>query len=114
VGSCEHGNDSSDIVKGGNILDQLSDCQLLKKSMLHGISFQLVRPCSSVLRAGNFDVLTALKGVFNYQRSQTSCRRTLQEYSTVIYLEQEVLRLQLVGNIHAIYICQSFNNRGQI
>jgi hypothetical protein len=30
-GSCEHGNELSDSIKGRELLDQLSDCQLLKK-----------------------------------------------------------------------------------
>jgi hypothetical protein len=31
AGSCEHGNEPSGSIKGGEFLDQLSDCQLLKK-----------------------------------------------------------------------------------
>jgi hypothetical protein len=29
--SCERGNEHSDYIRGGEFLDQLSDCQLLKK-----------------------------------------------------------------------------------
>jgi hypothetical protein len=31
VGSCEHGNEPSDSIKGREFLDYLSDCQFLKK-----------------------------------------------------------------------------------
>jgi hypothetical protein len=31
AGSCEHGNDPLDSTKGGELLDQLSDCWLLMK-----------------------------------------------------------------------------------
>jgi hypothetical protein len=31
TGSCEHGNAPSGSIKGGEFLDYLSDCQLLKK-----------------------------------------------------------------------------------
>jgi hypothetical protein len=31
AGCCEHGNEISDSIKGGEFLDQLSDYQLLKK-----------------------------------------------------------------------------------
>jgi hypothetical protein len=31
VGSCEHGNEPSDSIKSGKLLDLLSDYQLLKK-----------------------------------------------------------------------------------
>jgi hypothetical protein len=31
VGSCEHGNEPSDSIKGGELVDYPSDCQLLKK-----------------------------------------------------------------------------------
>jgi hypothetical protein len=31
AGCCEHGNEPSSFIKGGEFLDQLSDCQLLKK-----------------------------------------------------------------------------------
>jgi hypothetical protein len=30
AGCCEHGNEPSGSIKGGELLDQLSDCQLLK------------------------------------------------------------------------------------
>jgi hypothetical protein len=30
-GFCEHGNEPSGSIKGGEFLDQLNDCQLLKK-----------------------------------------------------------------------------------
>jgi hypothetical protein len=33
--SCEHSTEPSDPIKGVQLLDQLSDCQLLKKNMLH-------------------------------------------------------------------------------
>jgi hypothetical protein len=31
VDSCEHGNELSDSIKGGEFIDYLSDCYLLKK-----------------------------------------------------------------------------------
>jgi len=31
AGFCEHGNEPSGSIKSGKFLDQLSDCQLLKK-----------------------------------------------------------------------------------
>jgi hypothetical protein len=31
AGSCKHGNEASNSTKGGEFLDQLSDCQLFKK-----------------------------------------------------------------------------------
>jgi hypothetical protein len=31
AGCCEHGNEPSGCLKGGELLDWLSDCQLLKK-----------------------------------------------------------------------------------
>jgi hypothetical protein len=31
VGSCEHGNEPSSSIKGGEFLDELSDSQFLKK-----------------------------------------------------------------------------------
>jgi hypothetical protein len=31
VGSCEHGNEPSGSIKGGEFVGQLCDCQLLKK-----------------------------------------------------------------------------------
>jgi hypothetical protein len=33
AGSCEHGNEPSSTVKGGEFLDKLGDCQLLKKDV---------------------------------------------------------------------------------
>jgi hypothetical protein len=33
TGSCEHGNEPSSSIKGGEFLDQLSDYQLLKGSV---------------------------------------------------------------------------------
>jgi len=38
AGCCEHGNEPSGSVKGGELLDWLRDCQLLKKDSV---------PCSS-------------------------------------------------------------------
>jgi hypothetical protein len=35
VGTCEHGNESSDSIKGGEVLVQLNDYQLLKKDSVH-------------------------------------------------------------------------------
>jgi hypothetical protein len=31
AGCCEHGNEPSGSIKGGEFVDQLSDCQLVKK-----------------------------------------------------------------------------------
>jgi hypothetical protein len=33
IGSCEHGNEPSDSIKGGEFLNQLSICQLLRKDL---------------------------------------------------------------------------------
>jgi hypothetical protein len=32
AGPCEHGNEPSGLIKGGDYLDWMSDCQLLKDS----------------------------------------------------------------------------------
>jgi hypothetical protein len=37
-GSCKHINESSGSIKGGEILNYLSDYQLLKKAALHEVS----------------------------------------------------------------------------
>jgi hypothetical protein len=35
---CECGNEPSCFIKGGEFVDQLSDCQLLKEAVLHRVS----------------------------------------------------------------------------
>jgi hypothetical protein len=35
AGFCEHGNEPSDSIKGMELLDKLSDYQLLKKALIH-------------------------------------------------------------------------------
>jgi hypothetical protein len=46
AGYCEHGNESSDSIKGGGeFLDLLSDCQLLKEALLHAVSVSRVIHC---------------------------------------------------------------------
>jgi hypothetical protein len=37
TGCCEHGNEPSGSLKGGEFLDYLNVCQLLKRDLLHGV-----------------------------------------------------------------------------
>jgi hypothetical protein len=42
AGCCEHGNEPSGSIQGGECLDPLSNCQLLKKDRVHGASNYII------------------------------------------------------------------------
>jgi len=50
--SCEHSNDSLGFIKGGKFLDLLSDYQLLKVILLHGVRELCVLRAYLLIRGG--------------------------------------------------------------
>jgi hypothetical protein len=68
--SCEHGNETSSSVKAGELLDQLSDRQLLK-TLLRGVSCSL--SLSDVLKMAVFWVVASCSLVELYQRFRGPC-----------------------------------------
>jgi hypothetical protein len=73
--SCEHSNDSLGFIKGGKFLDLLSDYQLLKVILLHGVR----ELC--VLRA-----YLLIRGVSKSFRTQSITKYTL---TTITLVEKQ-------------------------
>jgi hypothetical protein len=60
AGSCEHGNEPSDSIKGGEFFDYLSDFQLSRRTSLHRVKFSLLCWLVCCLLGDRFGWLTVL------------------------------------------------------
>lgn len=68
AGSCEHGNETSASVNGGEILNSRSGNSFTKMTLIHGV--QIIVSCI-IFRHGQFFQHTKYRGVMSFRPSET-------------------------------------------